>query len=396
MQAAPFHCLVVAALLLACGGAYRQTDDEPGGAGAASSPMAGRAGSRAMGGAPAGVGGAAQAGNGSGGLPPAGSPGHGGTSVGPGLVEASWPSTGCGRALPAEQVPTIPGSRTGYTEWFVTQTGETLGESQPTKAGQRQFFVRVPPDYDPSRPYRVVYVASGCGAQRAGKTNTYALFNEAEGGSEQAVYVALSVPDNDANPSCYDNNSGAESQEWEAFELIHSFVESSYCVDNNRIFVAGYSTGGWLANMWGCYFGGIPDPPRKFAPRWAIRGHAAVAASLPPNQPMPCSGPSAGIWIHDASDTSNRLQAATPALDLTLSTNGCSGNYADGPKQPWALAENFAGLSGGICQQYTGCAAEVAERYPLIFCTTNGLGHGDQSSTVIPALTAFFDLMSVQ
>ncbi|HXK19293.1 MAG TPA: alpha/beta hydrolase-fold protein, partial [Polyangiaceae bacterium] len=211
-------------------------------------------------------------------------------------------SSGCGSALPPSQVATIPGSRTGYTEFFVDQTGATLTTNVPSNAGKRQFFVRVPSDYDSNRPYRVVYIGSGCGTLQAAKISTYPLFNEAQGGTEQAVYVALSVPDNAANPGCYDNSTGPQSQEWEAFALIHAFVESKYCVDNNRVYVAGYSTGGWLANMWGCYFAGTASPPldqpdldagrseRKFAPHWAIRGHLNVTGSLPPNQPLPCNG----------------------------------------------------------------------------------------------------------
>jgi poly(3-hydroxybutyrate) depolymerase len=319
-------------------------------------------------------------------------------------VNQPWPSTGCGQKL-AEPVTTIPDSRTGYVEYHVTQTGATLGTDEPSKAGDRQFFVRVPFDYDENRPYRVVYIGQGCGAQHAGKTNTYALFSETQGGTEQAIYVGVSVPDNAANPGCYDNNSGVQSQEWEAFDLMHTLVEKTYCVDNNRIYVSGYSTGGWLANMWGCYFGGTPSPPldqpdvdagrteRKFAPSWAIRGHANVTGSLPPNQPVPCNGPSAGFWLHDALDKSNLIETNIKALELQLKTNGCTGNYKEGPKQAWAPAENIMGLQGGICQEYTGCDPEVAKKYPLIFCTTSGLGHADQASSAIPAFTTFFNLM---
>jgi len=321
-------------------------------------------------------------------------------------------SSGCGKPKPATTVDTIPGSRTGYTEFHVTQTGATLATDVPADAGERQFFVRLPVDYDSTKPYRVVYIGQGCGAQHAGKTNTFPLFSEAQGGTEQAVYVGLSVPDNAANPGCYDNNTGSLSQEWEAFDLIHSFVESSYCVDNNRIYVSGYSTGGWLSNMWGCYFGGgsvaadatppVPvDKPdvdagrtqRKFAPRWSIRGHVNVTGSLPGNQPEPCNGISAGLWIHDVLDKSNLIATNIAALDLSLQTNGCMGNYKDGPKRPWAPAEDITGLKGGICQEYTGCPAETAQKYPLVFCTTSGLGHGDQASSAIPAFTTFFNLM---
>jgi poly(3-hydroxybutyrate) depolymerase len=321
----------------------------------------------------------------------------GGASPGPG----PRPSSGCGRPLPAAQIPTIPGSRTGYTEGSAHVTGETLGAPRPERAGSRQIYVRVPVDYDPATPYRVVYLASGCGSQGAGKTNTYALFDEMQGGDEQAVYVALSVPDNAVNPGCYDNNSGPESQEWEAFEAIHTVVESYYCVDNDRIYIAGYSSGATLANQWGCYFGGAssaaldrPDldasrTERKFAPQFAMRGALGVNGFLPPNQPVPCNGPAARLWIHDSLDKSNLIQTEAAALDLALQTNGCTGNHADGPKRPWAPAEAIAGLAGGICQEYTGCPAEMAARYPIVFCTTNAYGHADQAVNAIPAFASF-------
>ncbi len=318
--------------------------------------------------------------------------GTGGSGVIPSPGDKPLRSSGCGQPLPAEQVPTIPGSRTGYTEFKVMQTGANLVATNPARAGERQFFVRVPTDYNPETAYRIVYIGQGCGAQHAGKTNTFAMFNEAQGGDEQAIYVGLSVPDNNANPGCYDNNTGPESQEWEAFDLIHTFVEGKYCVDNNRIFVIGYSTGGWLANMWGCYFGGVQES-RKFAPHWAMRGHASVTGSLPPNQPMPCGGPSAGFWLHDAGDKSNLIETNIAALNLALKTNGCTGDYESGPKQAWAPAEAIPGLGGGICQQYTGCPAEVSAKYPLVFCTTNGFGHRDQPDKAIPGGTAFFKLM---
>ncbi len=316
-----------------------------------------------------------------------------------------WKSSGCGLPLPAEQVPTIPGSRTSYTEWEVEATGTTLGTNESSKAGPRQFFVRVPADYDVDRPYRVVYIGQGCGGMRNANKATYALFDEAQRGTEQTVYVAVSVPDNAANPGCYDQNSGSQSQEWEAFDLMHTFVESHYCVDNNRIYIAGFSTGGSLANMWGCYFGGIPSPPldmpdvaaglklRKFSPFWAIRGTANVASLLPNNQPVPCNGPAAHLYVHDALDPSQVNNSPVPALNLALQTNGCAGNYEDGPKQPWAPAEQIPGFAGGICQEYTGCPADIAKNYPLVFCTTSGLGRFDQAASAIPAFTRFFELM---
>lgn len=319
----------------------------------------------------------------------------------PTAESVSGASSGCGRALPAQQLATIAGSRSGYTELFVTQTGAALADDQPDKAGNRQFFVRVPADYDKQRPYRVVYVLQGCGSLRSADKLTYPLFDEQRGGTEQAVYVAVSVPDGRTAPSnCYDDTSGATSQEWEAFDLIHGFVESHYCVDNERIFVAGFGSGGWVANMFGCYFGGTPSPPlddadlaaglaqRKFAPRWPVRGRAVVSGQLPVNQPLACNGPGAGLWIHDVNDHSDLLQGDINALELALASNGCTGTFQDGPKEPWAPADEIGPLIG-TCQRYTGCPADVLERYPLVFCTVEATTHTDHANELIPAFTAF-------
>ena len=47
-------------------------------------------------------------------------------------------------------------------------------------------------------------------------------------------------------------------------------IESTYCVDKNRQFFTGYSSGGWLAQQLGCWF---PD---------VLRAQGNVTGGLPP------------------------------------------------------------------------------------------------------------------
>jgi poly(3-hydroxybutyrate) depolymerase len=291
-------------------------------------------------------------------------------------VNLVWKSSGCGKPLPANQMPTVPGLRTGYTEYHVHQTGATLAATDPTKAADRLFWVRVPADYNPSRAYRVVYLLQGCGGGN-GRDNVYPLFDEKQGGSEQAIYVAVALPPNMPNGACYDNRAGTSSQEWEAFQLMHDVVEANYCADNNRIFVAGYSSGAWVANMWGCYFAGIPSPPRKFAPSYSIRGRAGVAGALP--AVPPCNGPVAAFSIYDPSSGEGSVAGSYAARDLTLKMNGCSNSATS----PWPGKPD-------VCVQYVDCP----KQYPVVFCTTQGLGHSDESSIAIPSFTKFFDSMN--
>jgi polyhydroxybutyrate depolymerase len=356
---------------------------------AASAACGGR--TPAIGGSSVGEGGAAGPAAGGAGGDAAGA---GGVAAAPSVTPpAAWnvvlPGAGCGKDLPADQPPTVPGSPKGYKHYTVMGTGANLTTTNvPAKAGPRTFWVRVPADYDPNHAYRVVYLGQGCGTvYQTANTSTYQLYKEVLGGTEQAIYVALDIPEDMANMDCYDNRDGLSSQEWEAFQLFQEVVDANYCTDLNRIFVAGYSTGGWLANMWGCYFAGWPTPPRKLAPNYHIRGQAAVTGSEPAMQPD-CGGPVAAIWIHDAYDITNPLSDTIEALRRVGRMNGCDTTYDNASIQvPW---HPEVPAIGNVCKRFTGCPAD----YPVVFCTTDSVARYAADSLAIPAFKLFFDEMN--
>jgi hypothetical protein len=356
----------------------------------------GAAGTSALGGASASGTAGSGAGGTAGASASAGTNGLGGASGAAGAGGAPTrqrPPSGCGRPLPKDQPETVPGTAKGYLHFTVMGTGATLAGPEPAKAGPRTFWVRPPADYDPNHKYRVVYLGQSCGGYQIANTNTYALYQQAGGGNEEAIYVALDVPENMANADCYDYRAGPSSQEWEAFELIHSAVDETYCVDDDNVFVSGYSAGGYLANMWGCYFagdgahpwngtpGGDPQAPaRRFAPWYHVRGQASIAGGDPDNNP-PCNGAVAGLWIADNTDGHTPVDASKAALARVLEMNGCAG--ANSPTVPWHTE-----LTGsGGCVEYTSCPKE----HPVIFCTTAGFGHSDQHQLAIAAFNLFFD-----
>jgi poly(3-hydroxybutyrate) depolymerase len=360
----------------------------------------------------------------------------------PGTINAVVKSPGCGKALPTGTPATVIGKATGYKQYMVQGTGSTLTGIIQAKIGPRTFWVRVPRDYDQDKPYRLVYIGQGCGSYNSANTSTLQLFSEAQGGNEEVIYVAIDLPTDMVNMDCYDNRDGPSSQEWEAFQLFQDVIDPLYCFDENRIYISGYSTGGWLSDMWGCYFAGdgqkpwngvvpasgitettsalsssggadasmsmsidaassgaggdtgpsdaaVDTPPfvpapgaRMFAPKFHIRGQAAVSGGEPPNNP-PCNGPVAGIWIHDAGDTSNPLSGSQSALARVLKMNGC----VNSKTAPWH-PENP--LFKSVCVQYTDCPAD----YPVVFCTTNGEGHMDDHERAIPAFNLFMNLLN--
>ncbi|HVU53007.1 MAG TPA: hypothetical protein VHL80_20130 [Polyangia bacterium] len=379
-------------------------EDGATGAAGAVAGAAGVAGGNGFAGSTGGVGptgfaGAAGAGGASGSGGPAGQAGASGVANALGPI-----GTGCGKPVPLDQVVTIPGKSTGYTHFVVMAEGETLVGNIPAKAGPRSFWVRLPVDYDPNHRYRVVYIGQGCGGYEVANTSTLQLFQESLGGTEEAIYVALDIPRDMANQDCFDDQSGPASQEWEAFELFHGVVDSTYCVDNDNVYVAGYSTGGLVANMWGCYFagdgarpwngvpgGGPPGAavvPRKFAPQYHVRAQASVAGGEPSNDP-PCNGPLAAIWIHDLMDSRPYTASHDVGLPRVLEMNGClDADPRTARTAPWH--EDVMGP--GVCVQYTDCPAA----FPVVFCTTTGQGHADQHARAIPGFTLLFDAASAR
>jgi hypothetical protein len=313
-----------------------------------------------------------------------GSGGASGSTFVPRPPDVVWPGAGCGKPLPSNQIATVPGLPTGYTQFTVMGTGANLTDAPIAEyAAPRTFWVRVPADYDPNRAYRVVYIGQGCGGYDQANISTYQLFNEAYGGTEQAIYVALDIPRDMANQDCYDIGDGLRSQEWEAFQLFQGFVDDHYCVDLNRIYVAGYGPGGSLANMWGCYFAGWPTRQRKFAPRYHLRGQVAVMAGEPDEQPT-CGGPVAALWLHDV-NYSTPIASDIAALARVGRVNGCDTNYDDASLQvPWHA--DGQGI-GDVCRKFVGCPADS----PVVFCTTRGEGFTDQHERVIPAARLFFE-----
>jgi poly(3-hydroxybutyrate) depolymerase len=295
------------------------------------------------------------------------------TSGGMSSVSAVLPSAGCAKPLPAGQ------TLGSYTKYTVHVTGVTLDPNFSYPAHDRDYYVWLPKDYDPTKPYRVTFIGYGCGNKYAGNTATYKLMLQ----DPESIYIGMNMPpDNIATQEgpCYNDNGGLQATEWEFFGLMGDQVEQNFCIDQNRVFVAGYSSGAWLANMFGCYFAG-KDPSRKFGPDLSVRGQSSVTGGPVPSN-VPCGGKVAGMWIHDINDPANDYGGSVMARDRVLAENGCTGSAT----KAWGDID----LLSSVCQQYTACPAD----YPVVFCTTMGLQHGAQDDRALPGFIEFQNMMS--
>jgi poly(3-hydroxybutyrate) depolymerase len=177
------------------------------------------------------------------------------------------------------------------------------------------------------------------------------------------------------------------------FDALHKKIESTYCVDKNRQFFTGYSSGGWLAQQLGCWF---PD---------VLRAQGNVTGGLPPVLKTNVTGvndycvqhPIPGFLIHNNPDTSNAFQGSVDAASRLFALNGCTGTFSPPP-----LPSSTAALPDGLqeytitgvpntgsfrCYQYTTCPAES----PIVFCvSTDSLHTNTQATRAVPGFWEFF------
>jgi hypothetical protein len=296
-------------------------------------------------------------------------------------------SAGCGK--PAAQ------TAGQYKEYPLTVGCEAAN------ARDRLYYVRLPPGYDPARAYRTVYLGPGCGPPQDSTptiAKAYAMEAAADPDAiliamEQGFYNKAEYNQGDCTDSpgggasnlchyCFDDGAGTtcpESVEYGYFDLLHKRIENDFCVDTDRQFYAGYSSGGWMAHQLGCQF---PD---------VLRAQASVTGGLPPvirDGSKACvDHPIAAFLIHDATDPSNPYSGSVAALERLLALNKCAGGTTmrAAPVEAYTIT-GVPNNQDFTCVRYTGCPAA----YPIVFCTSRGKSHDAQAGAAVPGFWEFF------
>ena len=297
------------------------------------------------------------------------------------------PSAGCGK--PAAQAVGK------YARFSLTVACEA------ESARDRLYYVRLPPNYDPARAYRTIYLGPGCGPPQDSTptvSKSYLMETESDPDAilvamEQGFYNKAEYNRGDCSDDpasdvsnlchyCFDDGAGtlcAESVEYGYFDRLHKQVENDFCVDTDRQFFAGYSSGGWMAHQLGCQF---PD---------VLRAQGSVTGGLPEvirdGRKTCVDHPIAAFLIHDAQDPSNNYSGSIAALERLLALNKCSGGTTmrEAPKTPYEITDAPNNVDFN-CVRYSGCPAE----YPIVFCTSRGKTHDDQSTAAVPGFWQFF------
>jgi polyhydroxybutyrate depolymerase len=312
-------------------------------AGAAGSVAAGGAGGEGLGlagaggTATAGAGGAAGAGD----TATAGAGGGGGASGGAGgLGKPTGMSAGCGKTV------TEPAGKWTEHDLMVTV------DAKFSALAARHYFTNPPASYDPSVPTTLTIWGNGCG-QGGNAEGELLQSGPASQGSVQVQLLASS-----SNHACFSagpDGDNVDSPELPYFDAMLAAVEDEYCIDESKVFVAGYSSGAWFTALMACNRANV------------IRGVGWAAAGLQLNH-APCAGAVAAIVVRGQNDTGTpEAQTLTAVSDL-VTRNGCSM-----ATMPWDPGEKAFDTSS--CLAYQGCQAGA----PVVYCAVPG-GHTDGGS----------------
>lgn len=223
-----------------------------------------------------------------------------------------------------------------------------------TPAGERQlavgsrtglYTVSLPKAYDPTKPYPLGFAFHGrTRSHEDCQENDCAGFQKVM--SEEAVLVYMQ-----SLREAGDKTSGWTGPEERAgnlqfFELTLAQIEADYCVDEQRIFLAGTSSGGNFANLLGCLHG---DRFLAIAP---------VSASL--KDPPSCVGAPAALVIHGIDDSHITLDQGEQARENYRRRSGCTEATTPPLGEMHAQIRSARDQKPSIetlaCVDYAGCA----------------------------------------
>jgi len=326
--------------------------------GKTSSQSGGASGSGGGAGA-AGVGGSAgSAGNaGNGGAAAGGNTGGGGSGIdgGAGNGGAAKPSAGCGKTDGLKTLTTGGSSVSGAPTTSTRLNGVTSG-GKP-----RLVIIDVPADYDPTKPYRLIFSWRQMGGSDTGNATGlhpagdgpnfdaehYAYFGlrrEALNASQPAIFVA---PDTDPAGSLwnYDKDSVY-------FDDLLKLVTDDLCIDESRVFTTGFSFGAMMSY-------GLSNGR-------ASKLRAAV--TMAPSQ----FGPTTGTTPIAYMSTTGMTDGTCTWGNATSGGEGCVIQHAkdNGCTIPATIPEVTSGSKKYVCYDFDGCK----EGYPVKVCRFDG-GH---------------------
>ncbi|CAG7851104.1 Probable feruloyl esterase C; AltName: Full=Ferulic acid esterase C; Flags: Precursor [Serendipita indica DSM 11827] len=181
-------------------------------------------------------------------------------------------------------------------------------KSMTVNGKTRQYILQVPANYDPNKPYKLIFGFHWLGGNmNAVAPGYYGLRNLA---GESAIFVA---------PNGLNNGWGNSGGEDTTFvDNMISTIENQLCVDETQRFATGWSYGGAMSYSLAC------SRPNVFRAVAVISG-AQLSGCSPGTQPVPYLG------IHGVVDSVLNISNGRQLRDKFLANNGCAAKTAPEP-----------------------------------------------------------------
>ncbi|HEY0714501.1 MAG TPA: hypothetical protein VGF45_17585 [Polyangia bacterium] len=290
-------------------------------------------------------------------------------------IMAVVPSPGCGKPPGPIGLQTIP------------TMGIKPADAADTKSGpwsyEREYFVKLPANYDRNRRYPLVFQATGCNR----RANNVLDFND--NADDTVITVGLTPPPVEighsevgASVRCFDDKD-KYSVDVVFYENLYDRLAEQFCFDRNRVFFSGRNGGGWLADELSCKYAGDPTRP--------IRAVLSDPGGLPldPRLHPGCSNrPRAGMWVHEEYVATGPYSARKHAINRAMSANQCEELIVDRAKfDPFPIG---GGHPDSTCLKIRGCP----ELYPLVVCERPELGRFVNDEVAKPGFTTFIEVLS--
>ena len=191
---------------------------------------------------------------------------------------------------------------------------------------ERSFLIHIPSSYENLQPIPLLVAFHGRTNSNEQVREYYKFDREA--GDAIIVY-----------PAARSNGNGSflyGEQEVAMFDAIVELIERLYCIDMDRIFVAGHSLGGWFSNKIACIRGDV------------VRASASLGSS---GYIGACTGPAAAMILHNPDDNLAPFGGSVTVRDQRLAINHC------------AATTHPVTASSLNCVEYEGCSVN-----PVWFC----------------------------
>jgi predicted esterase len=207
------------------------------------------------------------------------------------------------------------------------------GDNKSVMVGsaKRTFVQYVPAGYDPNRAYPVVLVLHGIGATGAQMAQFIQMQKFAAG---KAI---VAFPDGAGGQWDISGDSDLN-----FFDALTGSINSSLCVNQQKVFVVGFSYGAYMTNHLGCKRAALI---RAIVP--ADGGFQDAAASC---------GKVAALVYHRREDNDEVVANGIAARDKWLGINACN--------QAASTPVTEYGLQGLGCVAYGGCPVNL----PVLWC----------------------------